>query len=43
LTIVEKLDSEQKLSPQQKNWPDLTRTALAKLPPDVTTAPQTNK
>jgi hypothetical protein len=32
LLILEKLDQEHKLTAAQKNWPDLVRTALSKLP-----------
>jgi hypothetical protein len=32
LLILEKLDQEHKLTAAQKNWPDMVRTALSKLP-----------
>jgi tetratricopeptide (TPR) repeat protein len=32
LSILEKLDQEQKLTPAQKRWLDIVRTALSKLP-----------
>jgi hypothetical protein len=32
LVLVEKLQEEQRLPAAQKNWPELARAALAKLP-----------
>jgi hypothetical protein len=32
LSILDKLVQEQKLPAAQKNWPDIFRTALSKLP-----------
>jgi hypothetical protein len=32
LAIVEKLEQEQKLAASQKNWPNVLRAALSKLP-----------
>jgi hypothetical protein len=32
LAIIEKLEREHKLTAQQKNWPDILRAALSKLP-----------